>query len=591
MQNFYGANQTYSLSAKKSDIAVTADFAIGNTMPTTGDSTTYIVSVENNTKHTIKNVMLKGQVPDYLKVQKVYTYEKEFDFTNENGTLLVELGDISDEETEIRMIASVDKLPANYQIAHASFHIWSTDNEEKVYDSNVVHFEVGQADLKVTQTINNTKFKFGDPFEIHVIVENKSRAKEAIRIVSDVPRYLNIKDTKLICNGETKQLYSSNDVESYIEIEGEETVELIFTGRTTMTHELEEDLNYTSIFTAKGNSGSEIRSNPIELVIYAVKDEQSEDNKETGYSISGNVYADISGNIKSQVQVQLLKDSNMVQATTTDSYGNYSFQGLKEGEYSVVYTYDEDSYISNPETSETVEIEEGVAITDTLKVENSSLSNVNAGLVEKEKFDLKVDQYLSHASIQIEDENEVYDFENLSLAKLEIDPKDIDKAVVKLTYKIVVTNVGTVSGRATSIVDYIPNGMTFYQSENENWSAGVIEGSVYNDELKGIDIAPGESKEVTLVLTKNMTENNTGVVSNKVRIAYSESNLRLTESISNNFASQETIITLTQGISYKVIGVIGISMITIIGVFGFMVSTGRIEVSFNLKKGIKKIYK
>lgn len=116
-------------------------------------------------------------------------------------------------------------------------------------------------------------------------------------------------------------------------------------------------------------------------------------------------------------------------------------------------------------------------------------------------------------------------------------------------------------------------------------------GSVYNDELKGVDIAPGENKEITLVLTKNMTENNTGVVSNKVRIAYSESDSRLIEAVSNNFATQETILTLTQGISYKVIGVVSISVIAIIGMFGYMISTGKIEISFNLKKGIKKIYK
>ena len=167
----------------------------------------------------------------------------------------------------------------------------------------------------------------------------------------------------------------------------------------------------------------------------------------------------------------------------------------------------------------------------------------------------------------------------------------INNAVLKLTYKIVVTNVGSVSGRSASIVDYIPNGMTFYQSENENWSAGVIEGSIYNDELKAMDIAPGESKEITLVLTKSMTENNTGVVSNKVRIAYAESASRLTEAVSNNFATQETIITLTQGVHYKVVGVVGISVIAMIGMFGYMISTGKIEVSFNLKKGIKKIYK
>lgn len=587
-----GANQKYRLEARKGDIRVKANFALDMSLPTKGDEINYGVSIANHTNETIRNVIMSCDLPSYLKVSGVSTYEKELNYSSESGQLLIDVGNIDENGETIFLHSTIQDLPSNYLIANSKFSVWSNDNREKVYDSNELHFETGKADLDVKQTINQTEFNLGDTFEMRILVTNNSKATEPITIYQNVPKYLNINDTKLICDSENKQLYSFNDVEIYKEIKGGETIEVVLTGQVNMTFELEEDYNYVSIFTVKTKGGNEKQSNPINLVVHSLENKQeSEKNENAEYSISGNVYADISGNIKSQVQVQLLKDSTMVQATTTDSYGNYSFQGLKEGEYSVVYHYDEDSYVSTPETSDTVEIKEGIAVTDTLAIENNSLSNINAGLVEKEKFDLKVDQYLSHASIQIGNENEIYDFDNSNLAKLEIDPTDIDKAVVKLTYKIVVTNVGNVSGRATSIVDYIPNGMTFYQSENANWSCGVIEGSVYNDELKGLDIAPGESKEITLVLTKNMTENNTGVVSNKVRIAYVESDSRLTENVSNNFATQETILTLTQGISYKMLGVVSISVIAIIGMFGYMISTGKIEISFNLKKGIKKIYK
>ncbi len=586
-----GANQKYYLEARKGDIRVKANFALDMSLPTKGDEINYGISIANNTDETIRNVIMACDLPSYLEVSGVSTYERELNYSSESGRLLIDIGDIDQDGETIFLHSTIQDLPSNYLIASSKFSVWSNDSREKVYDSNELHFETGKADLDVKQTINQTEFNLGDTFEMKILITNNSSATEPITIYQNVPKYLNINDTKLICNGESKQLYSFNDVEIYKEIKGGETVEVVLTGEVNMTFELEEDYHYVSIFDVKTKSGNEKQSNPLNLVIHALQNKQEEISDNKGYSISGNVYADISGNIKSQVKVQLLKDSSMIQATTTDSYGNYSFQGLKEGEYSVVYNYDEDSYVSAPETSETVEIEEGVAVTDTIKIENNSLSNVNAGLVEKEKFDLKINQYLTNASIQIGDENEVLDFENLSLAKLEINPKDIDKAIVKLTYKIVVTNVGSVSGRATSIVDYIPNGMTFYQSENENWSAGVIKGSVYNDELKGMDIAPGESKEIMLILTKNMTEDNTGVVSNKVRIAYSESDSRLTEAVSNNFATQETILTLTQGVSYKLVSVISVSVIAMIGMFGYMISTGRIEISFNLKKGIKKIYK
>lgn len=471
-----GANQTYRLEARKDEIRVKANFALDMSLPTKGDEINYGVSIANHTNETIRNVIMSCDLPSYLNVSDVNTYGKKLNYSSESGQLLIDVGDIDENGVTIFLHSTIQDLPSNYLIANSKFSVWSNDNREKVYDSNELHFETGKADLDIKQTINQTEFNLGDTFEMRILVTNNSKATEPITIYQNVPKYLNINDTKLICDSENKQLYSFNDVEIYKEIKGGETIEVVLTGQVNMTFELEEDYNYVSIFTVKTKGGNEKQSNPINLVVHSLENKQeSEKNENAEYSISGNVYADISGNIKSQVQVQLLKDSTMVQATTTDSYGNYSFQGLKEGEYSVVYHYDEDSYVSSPETSDTVEIEEGMAVTDTLTIENNSLSNVDAGLVEKEKFDLKVDQYLSHASIQIGDEKEVYDFENLSLAKLEINPKDIDEAIVKLTYKIVVTNVGNVSGRATSIVDYIPNGMTFYQSENANWSCGVIE--------------------------------------------------------------------------------------------------------------------
>ena len=165
------------------------------------------------------------------------------------------------------------------------------------------------------------------------------------------------------------------------------------------------------------------------------------------------------------------------------------------------------------------------------------------------------------------------------------------KATVKLNYKIVVENVGNVEGKVTSIVDYIPNGMKFIEAENEGWSIGTINGNVYYDGLKDITLQPGETQEISLVLTKEMTEENTGVVGNKVQIAYTSSDTRLVEAGENNFASQETIITITQGISRNMATVFGISMLVIISMFAYLIKTEKLQISLNLKNGIKKVYK
>ncbi|MCI8352587.1 MAG: hypothetical protein HFJ58_03110 [Clostridia bacterium] len=78
------------------------------------------------------------------------------------------------------------------------------------------------------------------------------------------------------------------------------------------------------------------------------------------------------------------------------------------------------------------------------------------------------------------------------------------------------------AGYAKKIVDYIPSDMTFKSELNEEWYIGES-GNAYNASLANTLINPGETKEVTLVLTKKMTNDNTGTINNVAEI-YESSN-------------------------------------------------------------------
>ena len=45
-----------------------------------------------------------------------------------------------------------------------------------------------------------------------------------------------------------------------------------------------------------------------------------------------------------------------------------------------------------------------------------------------------------------------------------------------------------------------------------------MDGNLYSSSLANVKIGPGESKEIKLVLTKQMTEENTGLISNTAEI-------------------------------------------------------------------------
>ena len=69
-------------------------------------------------------------------------------------------------------------------------------------------------------------------------------------------------------------------------------------------------------------------------------------------------------------------------------------------------------------------------------------------------------------------------------------------------------------------MDYIPEGMklnTSIQSNAENWYTGS-DGNLYSTALANTELKKGESRTIKLVLTKEMTEDNTGIVNNLAEI-------------------------------------------------------------------------
>ena len=75
------------------------------------------------------------------------------------------------------------------------------------------------------------------------------------------------------------------------------------------------------------------------------------------------------------------------------------------------------------------------------------------------------------------------------------------------------------TGYAKKIVDYLPEGMTFNSGLeiNSNWYTGT-DGNLYTTSLAETELVSGQTKQLKLVLTKQMTEDNTGIVNNLAEI-------------------------------------------------------------------------
>ncbi len=324
--------------------------------------------------------------------------------------------------------------------------------------------------------------------------------------------------------------------------------------------------------------------------------EENVDSSKT-YMIQGSIWLDENGNGRkdesekciSGVKVQLLENGNELKTLTTNNSGMYKFSGLEKGNYSLVYVYDENIYkltsysatnVEEDLQSKAIKNTDGKAVSNNIEIVDKDVVNYNVGFVENNKFDLEIEKYVTKAIVKTGEKETTYNFDNQKLGKIEIKAKKINDSQVTLEYKIVVTNTGDFSGKALSIVDYIPEGMEFNKDKNTDWHLGA-DGKVYNESLKNIDIKPGESKELKLVLTKKMTEDNTGVISNKASIVKTECSLAVEDNQENNTNTQKMIITISTGAVQKSIAFIFIIAILFAVRSKFIISN----------KKVKKIYR
>ena len=297
-------------------------------------------------------------------------------------------------------------------------------------------------------------------------------------------------------------------------------------------------------------------------------------NKNGRYIISGIAWVDKNENgtrddgeeLLTGVEVRLLNkatnevvkdvDSGTDKVTQTSSTGEYRFTNLEKGEYLVVFLYNTYKYeltqykkenVNASVNSDVINLnmdidgkEQKVAVSDTLRITNSNIRNIDIGLCETHKSSMNLDKYISTVTVTYGNTVKTYDYENSNLVKVEIPAKELANATVIVEYKIVVTNTGSVANYVKKIVDYIPDGMKFNSELNRDWYQSS-NGDLYNSSLANTKLESGESAEVTLTLTKKMTDSNTGIVNNNAEIyeVYNEEGILDTDSTSGNKVNGE----------------------------------------------------
>lgn len=214
--------------------------------------------------------------------------------------------------------------------------------------------------------------------------------------------------------------------------------------------------------------------------------------------------------------------------------------------------------------------EERVAgITNTINISNRNVRNIDIGLYVSEKFDLKLEKYVSKITLTTPTiGTKTYSYDN-ELAKVEVLGQNLGKSNIVIEYKIVIRNEGAVAGYAKKIVDYLPKNAKFNSEINKDWYLSE-NGNAYNASLANTKINPGETKEVTLVLTKQIDKVDTIYNIAEIYESYNEQGLKDMDSVEGNkneseddTSKAEVLISLVTGkiVTYSVLGLVVISIL------------------------------
>ncbi len=314
-----------------------------------------------------------------------------------------------------------------------------------------------------------------------------------------------------------------------------------------------------------------------------------EDPEET-YSISGVAWMDKNEDGQRQEGEQLLSDIpvllvNMKEATVvkenirTGANGSYRFTDLKQGNYLVLFQYDQNRYhitqyqkngISQSSNSDAVDkqlkINGKTQTVGMIEVNNLQASrfNMDIGLIENRVCDLKLDKSISRITVKTNRGTKQYTYHNEKLAKIEIKAKEIEGAVVLIEYKMTITNQGEIATTVGKVKDILPKELVFVEENNPNWKQQA-NGEIINTNLSDRKLEPGENVELTLIAQKTMTADATGTISNTAEIEEIKNTLKIQDKDeTNNSAKAEIIISVSTGImiylsiSMALVGMVGI---------------------------------
>lgn len=554
----------------------------------TNDLYSMCIQVQNLTDQELTNIDLKEYVSDGLILSKT-TGDRE-DLTDikqdENGQINLKIDKLAAKgEYIFNQNFKTKEMPTEQIQKEASILVNATVKKDTV-QSNILKMKYNQTrinmEVSYTGSAKEKNVRNGDKIDYVLDIKGNSSIDKEVTIDLEIPNGCVINKAVMSIDGTETDIKIEEGIFSKtvkLTAKGEIKIKINTTvdSNEAIESQLESTVNVFSV-------GQESVQKEIVYLLedYQNSDDADDDAEQQLPEIMGVVWNDENQNGERELEEEVLQNMTVklidvstgkqINEQKTNEFGEYDFKDLANGKYLVAVVYDKNTYkptiyqkdgvkesVNSDVVAKTSNDEE-LAVTDILEVKNTILENIDAGFIKNKVFDLRLDKTVTEVTLQNGSENTIKSFSDSKLAKVEIHAKKVANTTVQMKYKIKITNEGEVVGTATDIIDYMPEDVTFDKTLNQTWYKDN-DGNLHTAVLSDVKINPGESKEVTLILTKKMTENNLGTTYNTAEIASvsNSENLLDKDSTPNNkqngeddFSEADVIVSIKTGTAFVI---------------------------------------
>ena len=616
-------NEKYYVGLEFNAINVSEKLVVKHEMievnPETEEVTTTIKEEVVQEERKLHNVKVTIDLPEELTLQAV-TNQLQEDKTsdvNVNGNkLTINVGDVI--KTTIKDYTFVFTPRIKQKDVYSKevslvAKIQADETAEEV--SNTITTVIGKPAITVEQTSNlpsTVAIKATEEFAYKFEIKNISPIEvTGISLTDYMPKELIYNNIKITYSTETSSVVSSKDSDGnpYVNITSLKAGETVMIEVNVSANRVDEDTVITNKAIVRQNEIGTIETNEIKNTIkkYVPNTNPDPDNPDipvgTVQKIIGTVWVDSNGNGEreqgeakvSGITVLLLNNETgkIAKQTITAENGMYAFDEVVKGKYTVIFLYDTANYsatkyqaqgVSTSANSDALDklIEyEGkqvtAGVTEEIIIEKENKYDIDFGIVEDAKFDLKLDKVVSKITVNNKKGSTEHNYDK-NFAKIDFESKYVDSSTMIVEYKITVTNEGAVPGYAKKVADYLPSELKFNSELNTDWYEGK-DGTIYNASLANTIINPGESRELSLILTKSMTQESFGLITNKAEIyeATNDYGLADVDSTPGNQSTNEDDYSIANVLTGVKTGeavvyiTLAITIITIIGVGTYII--------------------